>query len=64
MLPLREARRRFEREYISYALAKYGSMTAAARALKYNRTAFYRLCAQLGVEYKKRRKGTWELHDL
>ena len=56
---LREARRRFEREYISATLAQHeGRMGDAARALGIQRTNLYRKVRQLGVT---RRTGANEL---
>jgi DNA-binding NtrC family response regulator len=49
-LPLREARARFEREYILYRLsANHGNLGRTARDLGIERTNLYRKMKQLGI---------------
>jgi Response regulator containing CheY-like receiver, AAA-type ATPase, and DNA-binding domains len=51
ILPLREARARFEREYISDVLARCGgNVTRAARQLGLERSHLHRKLKQLGIE--------------
>jgi len=65
VLPLREAVREFEREYIARALAEHGSVSAAARALRMNRTHLHRRIARLGiVTPRKARRGSWAIQGL
>jgi len=65
VLPLREAVREFERNYIARALAEHGSVSAAARALGMNRTHLHRRIARLGiVTLRTARRGNWRVHGL
>lgn len=51
---LREARRQFERDYISAVLRRFGGrMAPAARALGIQRTNLYRKARQLGIHKRK-----------
>jgi len=65
VLPLREAVREFEREYIARALAEHGSVSAAARALRVSRTHLHRRIARLGiVAPRKARRGSWAIQGV
>jgi len=56
-LPLREARARFERQYILYRLsANQGSLGRTARDLGIERTNLYRKMKQLGIQGSKARE--------
>ncbi len=56
-LPLREARARFERQYILYRLsANQGSLGRTARDLGIERTNLYRKMKQLGIQSGKARE--------
>ncbi len=56
-LPLREARARFERQYILYRLsANQGSLGRTARDLGIERTNLYRKMKQLGIQSGKSRQ--------
>jgi DNA-binding NtrC family response regulator len=62
-LPLREARARFERQYILYRLsANSGSLGQTAKDLGIERTNLYRKLKALGIQ-APRTKGTRPLHD-
>ena len=55
---LREARERFEREFILQKLAEHkGSVSRAAHALKIERSNLYRKMRQLGILYSARENG-------
>ncbi len=65
MLPLREAVREFEREYIARALAECGSVSAAARVLCVSRSLLHRRIARLGiVTPRKARRGSWAIQGV
>jgi two-component system nitrogen regulation response regulator NtrX len=52
---LREARRRFEREYVAAVLMRHGwRMSEAARTLGIQRTNLYRKARQLGIPCQRR----------
>jgi DNA-binding NtrC family response regulator len=58
-LPLREARARFERQYILYRLsANRGSLGKTARDLGIERTNLYRKMKQLGIQAPSSRSRT------
>ncbi len=52
-LPLREARQRFEKEYISKVIEKAGSLKKASEILKISRMQLYRKMKEYEIEFKE-----------
>jgi hypothetical protein len=50
MKPYHEAMREAQRDYLLAAIRQHGTITAAAAASRVNRTHFYELLEQAGIE--------------